>query len=217
MKRPKAPPPGTPTGNKDPQLVSPAFDTSYSSPRRGLLYRAAASTMQAHNNPMAIESNNSTVIPSKWKAFSQPVKIMLQTFEDVSTKNEDFWHAAAPFFQRREYPAGTVLYSRGDEPDGFYLLEEGRFRADYELEQGRYSEVILPGTTCGELPFFSETGRTGTVAAERDCVAWLLTRDSFRELEAKHPDVGRELLKVGLKLTSERMNAITSYVLVMAS
>jgi sulfate permease, SulP family len=70
--------------------------------------------------------------------------------------------------------------------------------------------VILPGTTCGELPFFSETDRTGTVAAENDSVAWLLTREKYKELERKQPDVASELLKVGLRLTSERMNAITS-------
>lgn len=142
---------------------------------------------------------------------------MLQTFRDVSSKNEDFWHQAAAFFERKEYPAGTVLYSRGDEPDGFYMLEEGRFRAEYYLEQGQFHELILPGTTCGELPFFSETDRTGTVAAEQDSVAWLLNRESFLEMQQKKPEVATELLKICLKLTSERMNAITSYVLVMAS
>ena len=146
--------------------------------------------------------------------FAQPLKIILQTFEDVSDKNEDFWQTAAPYFVRKEYPAGTVLYSRGDEPNGFYILERGRFRAEYELDQGRFYEVILPGTTCGELPFFSETDRTGTVAAEEESVAWLLDREKYRELEREKGDVARELLKVGLKLTKERMDAITSYVLV---
>lgn len=109
------------------------------------------------------DQETTPVLPSKWKNFAQPTKIILQTFEDVSSKNEDFWHILAPYFERKEYPAGTVLYSRGDEPDGFYILEKGRFRAEYELEQGNYYEVILPGTTCGELPFFSETDRTGLV------------------------------------------------------
>lgn len=170
--------------------------------------QAAATTLNEQGDGAA--NGNDTIIPSKWKHFAQPIKIMLQTFEDVSDRNEDFWHRAAPYFQRREYSAGTVLYSRGDEPDGFYILEKGRFRAEYDLEQGNYYEVILPGTTCGELPFFSETDRTGTVAAENDSVAWLLTREKYKELERKQPDVASELLKVGLRLTSERMNAITS-------
>ncbi|OCL03876.1 hypothetical protein AOQ84DRAFT_417879 [Glonium stellatum] len=184
--------------------IDPAFQT----PRREAQMQAAAKTL--HEQGDTAVNENDTIIPSKWKHFAQPTKIMLQTFEDVSTRNEDFWHRAAPYFQRREYAAGTVLYSRGDEPDGFYILEQGRFRAEYDLEQGNYYEVILPGTTCGELPFFSETDRTGTVAAENDSVAWLLTREKFKELEARQPDVASELLKVGLRLTSERMNAITS-------
>ncbi|PVI07212.1 sulfate transporter family protein-like protein [Periconia macrospinosa] len=194
-----------------------SLDPGFASPRRGARYLAAASTFReqgSHSGSFEeTGQDKSPVLPSKWKNFSQPIKIMLQTFEDVSTKNEDFWHRAASYFERTEYVAGTVLYSRGDEPNGFYILEKGRFRAEYELEQGNYYEVILPGTTCGELPFFSETDRTGTVAAENDSVAWLLTRQKYKELEQQHPDVASELLKVGLKLTKERMDAVTSYVL----
>jgi SulP family sulfate permease len=190
------------------------LDPNFSSPRRGAQFLAAANTMKEHGAETSSSSSNdretASVVPSKWKNFAQPIKIILQTFEDVSDKNEDFWHIAAPYFTRKEYPAGTVLYSRGDEPNGFYILERGRFRAEYELDQGRFYEVILPGTTCGELPFFSETDRTGTVAVENDSVAWLLTREQYKELEKKNMEVGSELLKVGLKLTKERMDAITS-------
>jgi SulP family sulfate permease len=45
----------------------------------------------------------------------------------------------------------------------------------------------------------------------------LLTREKYNELEVKEQEVARELLKVGLKLTKERMDAVTSYVLVTAS
>jgi SulP family sulfate permease len=180
-----------------------------------------SSTALGSNDDSSADHSESTystqLVPSRWKNFAQPLKIILQTFEDVSVKNEDFWHVVAPYFERKEFPAGTLLYSRGDDPDGFYILEKGRFRAEYELDQGSFFEVILPGTTCGELPFFSETDRTGTVAVENDSIAWLLTRAKFHELETKDEAVARELLKVGLKLTKERMDAITSYVLVTAS
>ncbi|PVI07063.1 hypothetical protein DM02DRAFT_512957, partial [Periconia macrospinosa] len=194
-----------------------ALDPGFASPRRGARYLAAASTFRelgSHSGSFEeADQDKSPVLPSKWKNFSQPIKIMLQTFEDVSTKNEDFWHIAASYFERKEYVAGTVLYSRGDEPNGFYILEKGRFRAEYELEQGNYYEVILPGTTCGELAFFLETDRTGIVAVENNSVAWLLTHQRYKELEQQHPDVASELLKVGLKLTKERMDAITSYII----
>jgi SulP family sulfate permease len=142
-----------------------SLDPGFASPRRGAQYMAAASTVREQGNQAASSGEPGTdtaaVLSSKWKHFAQPTKIILQSFEDVSSKNEDFWHFAAPYFERKEYAAGSVLYSRGDEPDGFYILEKGRFRAEYELEQGSLYEVILPGTTCGELPFFSETDRTG--------------------------------------------------------
>ncbi|ORY15595.1 sulfate transporter family-domain-containing protein [Clohesyomyces aquaticus] len=212
----------SPASSLQPNPLDPAFQ----SPRRGAQLLAAATTMreQGAESPTTAQDNesssgmaSSSIFPSKWRNFAQPIKIILQTFEDVSSKNEDFWHLAAPYFQRKEYPAGTVLYSRGDEPDGFYILERGRFRTEYKLDQGHFYEVILPGTTCGELPFFSETDRTGTVAVENDSVAWLLTRERYKVLEEKHGDVASELLKLGLKLTKERMDAITSYVLVTAS
>ncbi|KAF2869972.1 sulfate transporter family-domain-containing protein [Massariosphaeria phaeospora] len=197
------------------------LDPNFSSPRRGAQFLAAATTIREQGaDPSSIpegDRNASLVVPSKWRSFAQPLKIILQTFEDVSAQNEDFWHAVAPYFERKEYPAGTVLYSRGDEPNGFFILEQGRFRAEYELDQGRFYEIILPGTTCGELPFFSETDRTGTVAAEDASVAWLLTRPRFEELERKEGPAAKEFLKVGLKLTKERMDAITSYILVTAS
>ena len=111
---------------------------------------------------------------------------------------------------------GTILYHRGETAKGFYLLEDGILRADYELPQGRYFESIVAGTTCGELPFFSETDRTATVQAERDCVTWLMDRQMWEELQRAEPDVAQELLRISLKLTSERMSAITSYVLTTA-
>lgn len=95
--------------------------------------------------------------------------------------------------------------------DGFYILEEGILRADYDLEQGKFSESIVPGTTCGELPFFSETPRTATVTAEKDSVAWVLDEENWKRLQEKHPEVAYELLRICLKLTSERLIAITRY------
>jgi len=149
-------------------------------------------------------------MPSKWQNFAQPLPLILQTFQGLTDKDIDFWHPACKYFERREYVEGTVLYSRGDDPDGFYLLEQGILRCDYELEQGAFFESITVGTTCGELPFFSQTGRTATVVAEKDCVAWLLTKEKWDELQKDLPNVAQELMKITVKLTSERFNAITS-------
>ncbi|KAI1263072.1 sulfate transporter family protein [Xylariaceae sp. FL1019] len=149
---------------------------------------------------------------TRWQSISEPLRLMLQVFHDVSQKNEDFWFRAKPYFVRKEFVAGTTLYHRGEQANGFYLLESGELHAEYETAQGRLAEPIVQGTTCGELPFFSETDRTATVRAVRDCVAWVLDTDSWNRLQAENPDVAQELLRVSLKLTTERMNAMTNYI-----
>ena len=180
------------------------MDTQFSSPRRNQLHRVAR---------LALDENAGE---SRYTNFKEPLRLILQTFQGLTDKNEDFWFRAVPFFIRKEFLTGTVLYLRGESAQGFYLLEDGILRADYELPQGRYFESIVAGTTCGELPFFSETDRTATVQAERDCVTWLLDRENWERLQKEDPDVAQELLRISLKLTSERMSAITSYVLTTA-
>ncbi|KAM0146914.1 hypothetical protein ACHAQE_010519 [Botrytis cinerea] len=184
---------------------SHSFDTQFSSPRRNQLFRMATNALE-----------ETTVPDIKYSNFKEPLRLILQTFQGLTNKNEDFWFRVVPFFTRKEYVAGTTLYRRGEPAKGFYLLEEGILRADYELPQGRYFESIVAGTTCGELPFFSETDRTATVVAERDCVAWLMDKKDWEDLQEKDKEVAQELLRIGLKLTSERMSAITSYVLTTA-
>jgi len=141
---------------------------------------------------------------------------MLQIFQGLSNKNEDFWFKAVGYFVRKEYEAGTVLFQPHEPADGFYLIEQGLLRAEYNLPQGYYWESLVAGTTCGELPFFSETERTATVIAERDSVAWLMNKEGWDKLQKESPEVAQEMLRISLKLTSERMNAITSYVLAIA-
>ncbi|KAF7545542.1 hypothetical protein G7Z17_g9097 [Cylindrodendrum hubeiense] len=183
-----------------------SFDAPFNSPRRNHLVEAARDTL----NSIDVQR------PSKWMSFKEPLRLMLQIFQGLSDKNEDFWFPAAHYFTRREYPAGTIIFRRGEEAKGFYLLERGIIRAEYDLPQGWLCESIVAGTTCGELPFFSETDRTATAVVERDCVAWLMDREQWVNIQKEEPEVGRELLRVSLKLTSERMSAITSYILTTA-
>ena len=186
--------------------ISP-LDGMVGSPRRTLLHEAATTTITETSSPGT----------KKWQNLKQPLPLLMQAFQELTQGDEAFWFRAVPYFTKRGFTQGQMIYTRGDKPDGFYLLQSGILRAEYYLEQGTYHESIVAGTTCGELPFFSETERTGRVIAERDCVAWLLTQDKWEELQKKDGEVARELLKVGMKLSAERMNAITSYVLMTAS
>ncbi|KAK3111000.1 hypothetical protein LTR53_014159 [Teratosphaeriaceae sp. CCFEE 6253] len=183
------------------------WDNAYGSPRRNFLHEAASTAITETDEPEQ----------PKWQGFKQPLPLLLQAFQDLTDQSEDFWFRAVRFFARRDFARGQMLYKRGDQPDGFYLLQTGILRAEYFLRQGNYHESIVGGTTCGELPFFSETERTSSVVAEQECVAWLLTPQKWDELQDEEPAVAKELLKVGLKLSAERMNAIVNHVLITAS
>ncbi|KAK1781064.1 sulfate transporter family-domain-containing protein [Copromyces sp. CBS 386.78] len=188
--------------------LQPSLEPLGSSPRRSHLQVAARHAL----NQQAEQQRVST----RWQSFKEPLRLMLQIFQDVSDKNEDFWFRAVGYFKRLQYPAGTVIFRRGEKAEGFYLLEQGMLRAEYDLPQGWLCESIVAGTTCGELPFFSETTRTATCVVERDCVLWMMDQEGWEKLQKEQPDVARELLRMGLKLTSERMSVITSYTLTMA-
>jgi SulP family sulfate permease len=194
----------------DPDHDSPLshLDGIVGSPRTSARHEAAQATIGEDRQPERT---------TKWHNLKQPLPLLLRAFQDLSPQTEDFWFRAVPFFARREFARAQLIYRKGDRPDGFYLLQSGLLRADYTLEQGNYYESIVAGTTCGELPFFSETERTCSVYAETDSVAWLLTPEQWAELQKRDFAVAQELLKVGLKLSAERMNAITSYVLITAS
>jgi sulfate permease, SulP family len=178
----------------------------FSSPRRHHLHQVASTTL----------NENATTRSRTWHNYKQPLPLLLQIFEDLSENGEDFWFRAIRFFERKQFSSGTILFHTGDAARGFYLLEEGIFRADYDSPQGKYTELIVAGRPCGELPFFSETSRTATMAAERDCVAWELSESQWAELQKAEPDVASEMLKVCLKLTKERMDSVLGYILTAA-
>lgn len=187
--------------------ISGSFDplSAAASPRQRHLQEAAVSTLDSQ--PHA---------PKRWESFKQPLPLILQIFQGLTEKTEDFWQHAAPYFQRKEFAAGTVLFSRGERSAAFYLLQVGMLRAAYYLPVGSYQESIVAGTTCGELPFFSKTSRTATVVAERDSICWCLDEETWEEMQLKWPEGAHELLGVALKLTKERVDAVTSYVLTTA-
>ncbi|KAI0974653.1 sulfate transporter family-domain-containing protein [Xylaria arbuscula] len=182
--------------------VTQAFELLSQSPRRHHLHEAARNVLTQQ------EIRRTT----RWQSISEPLRLMLQVFHNVSQQNEDFWFRAKPYFSRKEFTAGTVLYHRGEEANGFYLLERGELHAEYETPQGYLSEPIVQGTTCGELPFFSETSRTATVRTIKDSVVWVMDTASWNRLQEEEKDVAQELLRVSLKLTTERMNAMTNYI-----
>lgn len=170
--------------------------------------RVATETLMEQQDPL---------VQKKWHRYKQPLQLIMQTFSLLSEQSEEFWQRFVPFLAREEWTANSVLYEKDDTPDGFYMVQSGMLRAAYRYPQGSFSEVIVAGATCGELPFFSDTRRTSTTVAERDSVVWVLRHDAWVDMQRQEPDVAQELLRMSLKLTSERMDAVTKYMLLIGA
>lgn len=198
-----------------PQPSQPSYDPfnpSAASPRQRFLDQAATTALADTRHTRTGGGNN-----SRYRNLKQPLPLLLQTFHEMAPdKDQDFWFRACKYFSRQHLPAGETLYSRGESPNAFYILESGMLHAVYDLPVGKYSESIVAGTTCGELPFFSETERTATVTSEGEAIVWRLGREEWETLQGEWEEGARVLLEVALKLTKERMDAVVGYVLTTA-
>ncbi|KHJ35186.1 putative sulfate transporter family protein [Erysiphe necator] len=146
-----------------------------------------------------------------------PLHIILQSFGALTILEDEFWYKAVPYFNRKDFIANTIVYQSGDQANDFFLLEQGIMYAEYDLPQGNFCEKIVACTTFGELPFFSDTTQTATVVAESDCATWVLDRENWISLQKLEPELAHELLRVVLKITSDRIKSITNYVLTTTS
>ncbi|KAK7203864.1 sulfate transporter family-domain-containing protein [Myxozyma melibiosi] len=211
---------------------------SMSSPRQTLVHRASSSAMLAdptfayHISPdhvshegTAATSGSQSLLQTNEQEINQPLTLFLQIIADFSTQPSSFWAPVMTYFKREEHKAGSYLFHKDDDADGFYLVEKGILKAEYNLDQGKFYEAIVAGTTAGELPFFSETKRSASMMVERDAVVWRLTAESWLKFlneanndheAANRRQVALELYKIAMKLTAERFSAITSYVLTSA-
>jgi SulP family sulfate permease len=228
----------------------PLFDHAPSSPRRHHLAMAATAALtesdthlhpsQLHHHHQHPTDSTTATKPSpalpRYSSFAEPLRLILQTFHGLTAHpSPDFWHPATKYFARQTLRAGDVLYNIGDAADGFYLLEEGILRAEYEMPQGHWSESIVAGTTCGELPFFAGERRSARVVAERDVVCWVLSRKGWEAMgrraagevdemgekvsegeRAQLVEIREELMRLAFKMTAERMERVTGYVLTTA-
>jgi len=83
---------------------------------------------------------------------------------------------------RVELPAGSTLFSQGDEGDSFYVLDAGKLTID--LPEGTKIEEA-PGYV-GEIALLRDVPRTATVRAVEDATLWALGRDTFLDAVAGH-------------------------------
>ncbi len=99
----------------------------------------------------------------------------------------------------REVSAGSVIFKRGDKPDGFYMVYKGKVKVTRPREVGEdFLAWLAPGDYFGEEALFENRNRSATITAMEDCVLLFLSRDGFEQLLTQYEKL-RPNFKVAIK------------------
>ncbi len=113
---------------------------------------------------------------------------LVREIRNISTKNNDMLGPLMPYMTRRTYPAGTVLFNKGDISDAMYFIHAGTIH----LEERDVS--CSDGEVLGEVAAFSpENRRTATATCVAETVVYTLTNDTVLQLFYQNPTFGLHL------------------------
>ena len=97
----------------------------------------------------------------------------------------------------RPYPKNSVIINEGDPAESLYVILEGRVKIFLTDEEGK--EVIIncqkPGEYFGELALIDDAQRSALVMTTEASTFLVISKHSFRDLLAKHPDIALSLIQ----------------------
>jgi len=95
--------------------------------------------------------------------------------------------------ETRYVHSGEVLFKRGDEADGAYVIQDGRFK----LSSNDGNELTVgPCTLLGEVALFSETRRPATARALEPSTVLRIPRFLFVRMLDSFPEAARKLREI---------------------
>jgi CRP-like cAMP-binding protein len=92
--------------------------------------------------------------------------------------------------ETRYVHGGEVLFTAGEDADGGYVIQEGRF--NLSSEDGR-DILVGPCTLLGEVALFTETRRPTTATALEPSTVLRIPRPLFIKMLDSFPDAARTL------------------------
>jgi CRP-like cAMP-binding protein len=95
--------------------------------------------------------------------------------------------------ETRYIHSGEVLFKRGDDADGAYVIQDGRFK----LSSNDGDELTVgPCTLLGEVALFSETRRPATARALEPSTVLRIPRFLFVRMLDSFPEAARKLREI---------------------
>jgi CRP/FNR family transcriptional regulator, cyclic AMP receptor protein len=117
---------------------------------------------------------------------------------------------------RRSWPAGSMIFQRGDAGDHLLAIRRGRVRLSLSSPQGR--EVVLraagPGEVLGEMALIDGLPRSADAFAAQDTECLVLSRSGFQAVAQRYPDVPMAMAQYLcslLRSTNHQLESIAMY------
>lgn len=112
--------------------------------------------------------------------------------------NEEMLQRVLPHVEWVELSSGEILFHQGERDESVYFVISGRLRAHSVGAEGDHRSFgeIGRGESVGELAFFSNEPRTGTVMAVRDSVLARFRSAVFTELLIAYPLISLNMTRL---------------------
>lgn len=97
----------------------------------------------------------------------------------------------------KSVPAGTVLFTTGEECRGLYMIDSGRVRIYRTDPEGREQVLHVegPGRTVAELPIFDGGPYPASAITIEDCQLAFLPLAAFEYLYRNQPDIAHAIVR----------------------
>lgn len=95
-------------------------------------------------------------------------------------------------------PAGSTLFSEGEEGDGLYVIDKGLLKIVVSSPGGeeRIVTILGPGGIVGELAVIDGLPRSASAIVMQDCEFRFVNRTAFATFTAMNPNFYREMVKI---------------------
>lgn len=123
-------------------------------------------------------------------------------FGDLDTS---VWLEIQENFEWVLLPSGETLFNQGDEPDGMYIVVNGRLRVEV-VDSDSKLEVkgeVGPSDIVGEYALIADEPRSATIVAVRETHLARLSPDNFEQLLKNYPDLMRVITMLIIKRQRE--------------
>lgn len=113
--------------------------------------------------------------------------------------------AAQPYFRKRTYKSGEVVFNDGEAGEFMAIVESGKvavYKGELQIA------AIVPGSPFGELSMLDGKPRSATCKSDGDSVLYTIDDQQLKKLTADHPLIGAKIYRaIAFSLASRMRRA----------